>query len=170
MHEATLQVVTTSRADSLAISSHGNVIALLLQRIDARFAFEHACSIRNPDVLRVTYDGCTLRWDAEFALGRPQYIRHTRCYRIGARKITRRKVGQATANSTRRTVVVQNPSAEGFAGHSYGCTVARRAAGAGCGPPQSGTDGRLLFPDASRSGALQLSTCHAIGHHLSPKH
>jgi 2,3-bisphosphoglycerate-dependent phosphoglycerate mutase len=69
MHEATLQVVKTSRADSLAISSHGNVIGLLLQHIDARFAFEHACSIRNPDVLRVTYDGGTLRWDAEFALG-----------------------------------------------------------------------------------------------------
>jgi 2,3-bisphosphoglycerate-dependent phosphoglycerate mutase len=69
MHRATLQVVTTSRAESLAISSHGNVIGLLLQHIDPRFAFEHACSIRNPDVLRVTYDGSTLRWDAEFALG-----------------------------------------------------------------------------------------------------
>jgi 2,3-bisphosphoglycerate-dependent phosphoglycerate mutase len=69
MYEATLQVATTSRAKSLAISSHGNVIGLLLQHIDARFAFEHACSIRNPDVLRVTYDGSALRWNAEFALG-----------------------------------------------------------------------------------------------------
>lgn len=69
MYEATLGVVTESRASTLAISSHGNVIGLLLQHIDPRFAFEHACSIRNPDVLRVTFDGAALRWDAEFALG-----------------------------------------------------------------------------------------------------
>jgi 2,3-bisphosphoglycerate-dependent phosphoglycerate mutase len=68
MYEATLQVVTTSRARTLALSSHGNVIGLLLQQIDARFAFEHACAIRNPDVLRVIFDGATLRWDADFSL------------------------------------------------------------------------------------------------------
>ena len=69
MYEATLEVVTASRARTLAISSHGNVIGLLLQHIDPRFAFEHACSIRNPDVLHVTFDGAALRWDADFALG-----------------------------------------------------------------------------------------------------
>jgi 2,3-bisphosphoglycerate-dependent phosphoglycerate mutase len=68
MYEATLDVVSSSRARTLAISSHGNVIGLLLQHIDPRFAFEHACSIRNPDVLRVTFDGAVLRWDADFAL------------------------------------------------------------------------------------------------------
>jgi broad specificity phosphatase PhoE len=69
MHEATLDVGTASRAPTLAISSHGNVIGLLLQHIDPRFAFEHACSIRNPDVLHMTFDGAALRWDADFALG-----------------------------------------------------------------------------------------------------
>ncbi|HZF31497.1 MAG TPA: histidine phosphatase family protein [Gammaproteobacteria bacterium] len=68
MYEATLQVVTTSVARTLAISSHGNVIGLLLQHIDRRFAFEHACAIRNPEVLRVTFDGASLRWDADFSL------------------------------------------------------------------------------------------------------
>lgn len=68
MYAATLEVVKASRARTLAISSHGNVIGLLLQRIDPRFAFEHACSIRNPDVLRVTFDGAALRWDADFSL------------------------------------------------------------------------------------------------------
>jgi 2,3-bisphosphoglycerate-dependent phosphoglycerate mutase len=68
MYEATLEVVMTSRVRTLAISSHGNVIGLLLQHIDRRFAFEHACAIRNPDVLRVTYDGAALRWDADFSL------------------------------------------------------------------------------------------------------
>src|ERR1044071_8776484 len=69
MYDATLEVVKASRARTLAISSHGNVIGLLLQRIDPRFAFEHACSIRNPDVLRITFDGAALRWDAGFSLG-----------------------------------------------------------------------------------------------------
>jgi 2,3-bisphosphoglycerate-dependent phosphoglycerate mutase len=69
MYEATLEVLTASRARTLAISSHGNVIGLLLQHVDTRFAFEHACSIRNPDVLRMTFDGAALRWDPDFALG-----------------------------------------------------------------------------------------------------
>ena len=69
MYEATLEVAKASRARTLAISSHGNVIGLLLQRIDRRFAFEHACAIRNPDVLRVTFDGEALEWDADFSLG-----------------------------------------------------------------------------------------------------
>jgi 2,3-bisphosphoglycerate-dependent phosphoglycerate mutase len=69
MYEATLDVVRASRARTLALASHGNVIGLLLQHIDRRFAFEHACAIRNPDVLRITYDGAALRWDAEFTLG-----------------------------------------------------------------------------------------------------
>ena len=51
-----------------AISSHGNAIGLLLQHIDARFTFECACAIRNPDVFRITFDGATLRWDAQFVL------------------------------------------------------------------------------------------------------
>jgi 2,3-bisphosphoglycerate-dependent phosphoglycerate mutase len=68
MYEATLEVVTASRARTLALSSHGNVIGLLLHHIDRRFSFEHACSIRNPDVLRITFDGASLRWDADFSL------------------------------------------------------------------------------------------------------
>src|SRR5262245_48967639 len=68
MYDATLELVTASRARTLAISSHGNVIGLLLQRIDRRFSFEHASSIRNPDVLRITFDGEALKWDAEFSL------------------------------------------------------------------------------------------------------
>ena len=69
MYEATLSVVTASRARTLAISSHGNTIGLLLHRIDSRFTFEHASSIRNPDVLKLTFDGKALRWDADFQLG-----------------------------------------------------------------------------------------------------
>jgi 2,3-bisphosphoglycerate-dependent phosphoglycerate mutase len=68
MVAATLLVARTSPARTIAISSHGNAIGLLLQQIDARFTFEHASAIRNPDVLRVVYDGESLTWDAEFAV------------------------------------------------------------------------------------------------------
>jgi 2,3-bisphosphoglycerate-dependent phosphoglycerate mutase len=68
MHAATLLVAKTSRARTLAIASHGNTIGLLLQHIDERFTFEHACAIRNPDVLRVTFDGTALVWDRDFAV------------------------------------------------------------------------------------------------------
>ncbi len=67
MVAATLLVARTSRARTIAISSHGNTIGLLLQQIDPRFTVEHASAIRNPDVLRVTYDGGSLAWDAGFA-------------------------------------------------------------------------------------------------------
>jgi 2,3-bisphosphoglycerate-dependent phosphoglycerate mutase len=67
MHAATLSLAKTSRARTIAISSHGNTIGLLLQSIDARFTFEHACAIRHPDLLRVTFDGASLHWDRDFA-------------------------------------------------------------------------------------------------------
>lgn len=66
MYEAMIRLVTASPAKKLAVSSHGNVIALLLQQIDSSFTFEHACSIRNPDVLRIMFDGISLSWDSEF--------------------------------------------------------------------------------------------------------
>jgi 2,3-bisphosphoglycerate-dependent phosphoglycerate mutase len=68
MYEATLSLAKTSRAATLAISSHGNAIGLLLQHVDARFTFEHACAIRNPEVMRLLFDGSSLHWDADFAL------------------------------------------------------------------------------------------------------
>ena len=66
MHDTTLSLASASRASTLAISSHGNTIGLLLQYIDSRFTFEHACAIRNPEVLRLVFDGTSLRWDADF--------------------------------------------------------------------------------------------------------
>lgn len=68
MHAALLRVAAQSRASTLAVASHGNVIALVLHQISPVFTFEHACSIRNPDVLRVTFDGTALAWDHDFAV------------------------------------------------------------------------------------------------------
>lgn len=68
MYRAVTRIVTTTSARTLAISSHGNVIALLLKRIHASFTLEQASAIRNPDVLRLTFDGDALRWDSAFEL------------------------------------------------------------------------------------------------------
>lgn len=68
MHRAITHVAANSTARTIAVSSHGNVIALLLQQIDATFGFEHACAIRNPDVFRLTFDGERFGWDRGFML------------------------------------------------------------------------------------------------------
>jgi 2,3-bisphosphoglycerate-dependent phosphoglycerate mutase len=68
MYTSIENIIASSTARTLAISSHGNVIALLLKHIDTTYTFEHACAIRNPDVFRVTFDGEKLRWDRTFEL------------------------------------------------------------------------------------------------------
>ena len=68
MYRATLSIARNSNARTVAISSHGNTIALLVNQIDSRFTLEHASAVRNPDVIRLGFDGQSLRWDAEFEL------------------------------------------------------------------------------------------------------
>ena len=68
IYDAVTRVVTTSSARKIAVSTHGNVIALLLQRIDSRFGFEQACAIRNPDVLCLRVDGDSMVWDPGFEI------------------------------------------------------------------------------------------------------
>ena len=68
MHAAVVSVARASSARSVAIASHGNVIALLLHRLDPSFGLEQASAIRNPDIFRVTYDGVSLAWDEGFEL------------------------------------------------------------------------------------------------------
>jgi 2,3-bisphosphoglycerate-dependent phosphoglycerate mutase len=52
----------------IAISSHGNVIGLLLNSLDVAFHRPHAERLRNPDVLRLLYGNGDLRWDRGFRL------------------------------------------------------------------------------------------------------
>ena len=66
MHAAVDSVARGSSARSLAIASHGNVIALLLHRLDPAFGLERASAIRNPDIFRITFDGASLAWDEAF--------------------------------------------------------------------------------------------------------
>jgi 2,3-bisphosphoglycerate-dependent phosphoglycerate mutase len=53
---------------TIAISSHGGVIGLLLNHIDGSCLRECAERIRNPEVLRLTASGEGLAWDRSFAL------------------------------------------------------------------------------------------------------
>jgi 2,3-bisphosphoglycerate-dependent phosphoglycerate mutase len=52
----------------IAISSHGNVIGLLLNSLDGAFHRPHTEKLRNPDVLRLLYRDGELRWDNGFRL------------------------------------------------------------------------------------------------------
>jgi broad specificity phosphatase PhoE len=52
----------------IAISSHGNVIGLLLNSLDAAFHRPHTEQLRNPDLLRLLYANSELRWHKGFKL------------------------------------------------------------------------------------------------------
>lgn len=65
--DAVAAICARSAARTLAISSHGNVLSLLVHHLDPRFHLERASAMRNPDLLRLAYDGGALRWDEAFA-------------------------------------------------------------------------------------------------------
>jgi 2,3-bisphosphoglycerate-dependent phosphoglycerate mutase len=51
----------------IAVSSHGNVIGLLLNSLDPSFQRVETERLRNPDVFRLVFDG-RLQWDRAFRL------------------------------------------------------------------------------------------------------
>ena len=63
VHAAVTAICERTAASVLAISSHGNALSLLLNRIDGRFHVERATAMRNPDIFRATYRAGELRWD-----------------------------------------------------------------------------------------------------------
>ncbi len=52
--------------DPIGVSSHGNVIGLLLNSLDPSFGAQEAKMLRNPDVLLLCYDKNGLSWDRSF--------------------------------------------------------------------------------------------------------
>jgi 2,3-bisphosphoglycerate-dependent phosphoglycerate mutase len=66
VHAAVLAICARSAARVLAISSHGNALALLLHRLDPRFHVERAAAMRNPELYRVIHRAGELRWDEGF--------------------------------------------------------------------------------------------------------
>lgn len=63
VHEVVTRICAASRANTIAINSHGNALSLLINRADDRFHIERATAMRNPDIFRMTYAGGQLRWD-----------------------------------------------------------------------------------------------------------
>lgn len=64
MHAAVISICERTRAETLAINSHGYAISLLLNRADENFHVEQATAMRNPDVYRMTFHEGALSWDA----------------------------------------------------------------------------------------------------------
>ena len=66
IHAAVTSICKSTGATTLAISSHGNALSLLLNRVDERFHIERASVMRNPDVYRMTFRDGALSWDADW--------------------------------------------------------------------------------------------------------
>lgn len=64
VHAAITEICAGTAATTLAISSHGAALSLLLNRLDGSFHFERASAMRNPDVFCLRVDDSGLRWDA----------------------------------------------------------------------------------------------------------
>ena len=62
------KIVHQDRGSVLGVSSHGNVIALLLNQLDRQYSRAHADRIRNPDVFKIVAGEKGLVWDRSFHL------------------------------------------------------------------------------------------------------
>jgi len=61
-------VISECKDDVFALCSHGAVISLFLNTLDADVGREYAESLRNPDVIRMVVDGPTVMWDRSYEL------------------------------------------------------------------------------------------------------
>jgi 2,3-bisphosphoglycerate-dependent phosphoglycerate mutase len=66
--KAVRRIVAENPGATIAISSHGNVIGLLLNHLDNSCAREQAERLMNPDVIRLVATETTLSWDRDFRL------------------------------------------------------------------------------------------------------
>ena len=60
--DAVMRLSTGHAGRTLAISSHGNALGLLLNAIDPSFGYEHWRSMKNPNVFRVLHREGRLAW------------------------------------------------------------------------------------------------------------
>jgi 2,3-bisphosphoglycerate-dependent phosphoglycerate mutase len=66
--EAVQRIAESNRGRTIGISSHGAVIALFLNWIDAGVGIRDAEELTNPDVIKVEWDGEGYLWDRRFVL------------------------------------------------------------------------------------------------------
>jgi 2,3-bisphosphoglycerate-dependent phosphoglycerate mutase len=62
------QILRGTRATRIAVCSHGNAIALLLNALEPSFGFEQWGAMRNPHVYRLTWQADALDWVRESSI------------------------------------------------------------------------------------------------------
>jgi 2,3-bisphosphoglycerate-dependent phosphoglycerate mutase len=68
MTEAMTAILHEHEGRTIGVCSHGNVIGLFLNHLDARNGRETAERLTNPDVLKLRADGDAIEWDRTFRL------------------------------------------------------------------------------------------------------
>lgn len=66
--EAMAVILSKHAGKTIGVCSHGNVIGLFLNHLDARNGRETAERLTNPDVLKLRADGAAIEWDRTFRL------------------------------------------------------------------------------------------------------
>ena len=66
--KAVSKLEESNRGKTIALSTHGNVIGLFLNWLDNRAGRMDAERLTNPDVVSVTGNGGSLKWDRQFIL------------------------------------------------------------------------------------------------------
>jgi len=62
MLNAIAELLSSTRATRIAVASHGNAIALVLNAIEPSFGFEQWAAMRNPHVYHLTWHAGALQW------------------------------------------------------------------------------------------------------------
>jgi len=65
---AVTKIVEANPGETIALSTHGNVIGLFLNWIDSSAGREEAEAINNPDVLKIIVEDGVYYWDSKFIL------------------------------------------------------------------------------------------------------
>ena len=65
---AVSRIVSDETSPTIAISAHGNVIALMLNHVEPGYGWEEADRLRNPDVVKIDLTDTGLTWDRSFRL------------------------------------------------------------------------------------------------------
>lgn len=67
IHAAMTEIASGHVGETVGISSHGYAIALFLNKIDPGFEREAADQLRNPDIVKVSFNNGEFRLDEKFA-------------------------------------------------------------------------------------------------------
>jgi 2,3-bisphosphoglycerate-dependent phosphoglycerate mutase len=72
VRDCLMEILRRETASRIALSSHGNAIALLLNSLDSAFHFPHWKAMGNPHVYRLQWTGAELTWDRSYVWAPPR--------------------------------------------------------------------------------------------------